>query len=56
MKKSFGFSEFERNKDVLCHVNMMSPRTLVINSSLNANGALLNFANFELAATALLSV
>ena len=53
-KKFFGFSKFERNRDVPWLLNMMSPRTLLINSSFKANGALLNFANFELAATALL--
>ena len=48
----FGFSKFERNRNVLWHLNIMSPRTLVINSSFKAASALLNFANFELAATA----
>ena len=56
MKKVLGFPKFERNRDILWHLNMISPRTLVINSSLKANGVKVKFANFELAANASLLV
>ena len=55
MKKCFGFSKLGRNRDVK-HLNMMSPRTQVINYNFKANSVLLNFVTLELAATALLSV
>ena len=56
MKKFFCVSKFECNRDVFWYLNMMYPRALVITSSFKANSALLNFANFELAAATFFKV